>query len=365
MHSGGTDLTREPLTVGVLSTVPAIEVILRNDGGDIDCTVNMRNKNNADQASRDLGGAEAGGPVVFAIPIGPHFSALPRMQVREDGSARFSNLSPGLYRVVALERLRDLDSADPSVVAKVMDQGETVRVAPGMIASVTAGFVTLDGVEVVHLIRFRGLFGFVVSFVVLACIRAQEQLPIVGGDISGTVASETTGQVIEDAHVSLFKMGSSEPMVKAVADAKGRFDFSGVPEGKYQLSASRKGYSVGSIVVEVGGGATTLSIRLEPQGSIEGAVKEDSGDPVPRAQISLYRVDFSRKGNGVSRMRTQSTDAMGNFKLTNLKPGQYLLGAVGVPWYALKRRSDGSTQPQTDGSGLSIFNVRICPDLLS
>jgi hypothetical protein len=126
--SGGVDLMREPLAVGVGSSAEPIHITVRNDFGEIDCTVNSVV---AEPSTPDMQFYLMHSPVVFAIPDGPR-GATPLQATFFGGRpVQISNLAPGTYHVIALDSFRDLNSVDPQELAKLIAQGKTVTVAPG------------------------------------------------------------------------------------------------------------------------------------------------------------------------------------------------------------------------------------------
>ncbi len=147
ISSGSTDLTREPLVIGPGNTVQPIEVTVRNDGGTIYCTVN--NPPNADgRNAGPVSGKFFNGPTVYVIPTGLRLSGFPQAQIwGPNGNAQFENLAPGVYRVVALSRFKDLNTADPSELANLMAQGKSVTVEAGATTSVRVDFANPDAEE--------------------------------------------------------------------------------------------------------------------------------------------------------------------------------------------------------------------------
>jgi len=163
--------------------------------------------------------------------------------------------------------------------------------------------------------------------------------------ISGVVLSAKTNHPLAEAQVTLSNSRPRRLMAETMTDAEGRFSFSGLPDGKFELHASHRGY-VGSDFDAHAGGvftaivtgdgliSTDLQFRLEPLAVIYGTVVEDSGDPVPDAQISLYRKD-DRGGMGkIVRAGGAHAGPLGKFEIANLSPGKYYLCASGWPWYA-------------------------------
>jgi hypothetical protein len=128
ISSGGVDLMKDPLVVGPGGATEPIQITLRNDGGEIDCTLNA--PPGLDQGSGE-DTAQLGAAMVYAIPAGPRSTNLPRTGVFPGSPGRISNLAPGAYRVIALDSYRDLDSMDVQELAKLADRGKTVTVPAG------------------------------------------------------------------------------------------------------------------------------------------------------------------------------------------------------------------------------------------
>jgi hypothetical protein len=78
----------------------------------------------------------------------------------------------------------------------------------------------------------------------------------------------------------------------------GRFDFGGVPLGKYELSAAKRGYLTQSYqqhedfwtAIAVGRERVSedLLFNLMPQAIFYGTVNDEAGEPIRRAQVHLY-----------------------------------------------------------------------------
>jgi hypothetical protein len=136
-----------------------------------------------------------------------------------------------------------------------------------------------------------------------------------------------------------------------VTGADGSFRFSGVPEGRYRLAGSRRGYLTGNLdqegqffaaVVTGPGHAETESIRLaiSPEAEVRGRVQDSSGDPVQSANVTLFRRVFDGTGQ-VMAVRSTSVEAgSSRYSFSGLLPDTYYVAASGRPWWA-------STQPRT------------------
>ena len=139
--SGGVDLMREPLVVGPGNSTEPIEIALRNDGGEIDCTVSSPPVEGGDaEAAADDGSDSL---FVFAIPAGPRTPMLPQAGAQLHTQARLQNLAPGTYRVVALDKFLDLNAVDSQELAKLAEHGKTVTVAAGETVNVQLDLATV------------------------------------------------------------------------------------------------------------------------------------------------------------------------------------------------------------------------------
>ncbi|MGA2049559.1 MAG: carboxypeptidase-like regulatory domain-containing protein [Terracidiphilus sp.] len=127
--SGGVDLMRAPIVVGHGSSTEPMVVTLRNDGGEIDCTLSSL-PNGAEDSSL-LPAEESQTAIVYAIPSVSVNSPLPRAVASPRTTARIMNLAPGNYRVIALDASRNLDDADSKELATLAEQGKSVTVVAG------------------------------------------------------------------------------------------------------------------------------------------------------------------------------------------------------------------------------------------
>ncbi len=172
--------------------------------------------------------------------------------------------------------------------------------------------------------------------------------------IGGVVISGVNGEPMADAGVTLLGERDGQEVAEAATDLEGRFRFANLPDGRYELSASHRGFVTAdfedhegfSTAIVTGEGLDTIGLRftLEPQAAIYGTITEDSGDPVPQARVSLYH----RAGGWGRIMRAGETvaDAMGHFEFPRLGPGSYYVCAAGEPWY----RTDRPPAPDPQGN---------------
>ena len=167
--------------------------------------------------------------------------------------------------------------------------------------------------------------------------RDQTQKPVTGSSsISGRVATADSGMPVRRATISL--AGGSGPRRAVYTDAEGRYSFTGLPAGNYQLNASpgtqRGQYlpaaygstAAGPIVrptpIELAAGQqmTDVNIALPRGSAISGTVTDESGEPLARAQVSAMMV---RRGGESMQTGGAQTDDLGRYRLFGLQPGEY------------------------------------------
>lgn len=146
----------------------------------------------------------------------------------------------------------------------------------------------------------------------------------------------------------------------------GLFAFDGVAEGKYRLSASKRGYLPQAyeqhdnfstaIVVGTGLESEGLIFKVVPQAIISGVVTDEHGDPVRRAEVRLFK-DEDRAGiRSTLQRQTAMTDDRGVYELARIDPGNYYVVVSGHPWYALSV-SHGQLNEKQDEDPASPLDV--------
>jgi hypothetical protein len=181
----------------------------------------------------------------------------------------------------------------------------------------------------------------------LTPIAAQLQSqPVAGYRIAGRVVNSTTGAPVPRATVSALSEEDNRVVATTVADSEGSFAIAGLPQGKYPLTASRRGYRTAyydeheesfntAIVTGPGQDTGHLVFRLAPAAVIYGVITGDGGDPVENAQVMLFRLDPAAPGQPPARAAGASTDDIGAFEFSDLSAGEYFLAVQARPWYAM------------------------------
>ena len=157
------------------------------------------------------------------------------------------------------------------------------------------------------------------------------------GVIRGRVTSADTGAPMRRATVMISGQGQRG----TYTDAEGRYTFTGLPSGSYNVSASpgnhRPSYrtvSFGSTSdigpgkrVELADGQVieNVDIALPRGGVITGRVLDPYGEPA--ARINVYPLLVRLGGEPAQTGPSATTDDLGQFRLFGLTPGTYLVRA--------------------------------------
>lgn len=172
--------------------------------------------------------------------------------------------------------------------------------------------------------------------------------PPPNGAITGIVIDGVSGEAVAGALVFL---GSSEPgwvvptsQTRQVTDTRGRFAFVELPgEGRYSVSVTKFGYLDGGFgrdksptdplrPIELGKDAWVSNLRVPiwRPGSISGAVRDESGEPVVGVFVrALARFRIQGKDGVVAGPMTLTNDR-GEYRLSGLTPGRYFVQVPSV-----------------------------------
>lgn len=173
--------------------------------------------------------------------------------------------------------------------------------------------------------------------------QAPSKDPKVLASIEGRTVT-AAGQPIRKVMLTLRRMdaGSASTAITASTDSEGKFVFSSLEPGRYNLWAEKAGYlrqSYGSKQASVYMSAGTplaltsgqhlkdISFELTPQAVISGKVLDDEGDPVGRALVQILRYAYRNGKRRPSPMQGQPSDENGEFKISGLAPGRYFVCA--------------------------------------
>lgn len=120
---GGVDLLRQPLPVTSTSPADPIAVVLSDNGGNIQGSVRLRD-------------AQDFATVLLYSVSAPMVE--PRLSYASDrGEFSFFNLAPGDYALLALDRVDDLEYANPDAMSSYLSRATRVTVTGGSTATVS------------------------------------------------------------------------------------------------------------------------------------------------------------------------------------------------------------------------------------
>jgi hypothetical protein len=196
----------------------------------------------------------------------------------------------------------------------------------------------------------------VAAFIIVAslgvCAEAQAPMPPRDrsapppsgtGRIRGRVVAADTGAPLRRAQVHL---GSSELRVNRTVstDADGRFEVTDLPDGSYFLTVTRNGYASlqfgqqrpfeGGRTLELAHGRLIdhLDFALPRGGVITGRVTDQLGEPVTAVAMQAMRYHYLPGGERQlvpvwGGMLSMVTNDLGEFRVSGLMPGTYVLSA--------------------------------------
>jgi hypothetical protein len=164
------------------------------------------------------------------------------------------------------------------------------------------------------------------------------------GRISGKVVDALSGAPLTRCSVEIAPTVNGGTSLSVETGSDGLFAFDGLSQGKYGLSASKRGYLPQAyeehddfstaIVVGPGLKSEGLIFKVVPQAIITGVITDERGDPVRRAEVRLFK-DEDRAGiRSTVKRQVAMTDDRGVYELARIDPGNYYVAVSGQPWYA-------------------------------
>jgi hypothetical protein len=187
--------------------------------------------------------------------------------------------------------------------------------------------------------RSLGLVFLLLSALLLA--SAEESAPVANApSIAGTVVKEPGSQPLKKVLVQVIaedqKQGGN---YTATTDSDGHFRIENVVPGRYRLFLEKTGLvevngrgfktDVNVFTVQAGQAVEDLLLRMLPTAIVSGRVTDEDGDP-----MSGVRVIAQKKKPGKATRETagsESTNDLGEYRLSGLFPGQYWIVAMPPP----------------------------------
>ena len=128
--SGGTDLQRQPLVVGLGGATPPIEITVRDDGAQVEGTIEGTTSTEVRRAGFNSPGQPLGN--VYFVPMADSGGQFSEAWVTPDGKFQLQQLPPGAYRVLAFDRQQpDLEYASDEAMGQYDSKTRVIRVVSG------------------------------------------------------------------------------------------------------------------------------------------------------------------------------------------------------------------------------------------
>ena len=258
-------------------------------------------------------GLPANAEAAVMIRAQDSYAVMLGSEVDKQGKFEISQVSPGLYTIIATTPMADSPLSARRTIQVVGDADMDGIVLAPLAGTLIRGKLHFDG-------KVKpGTYDNVV-------VRR-----IDGGDEFSDIipfASDGIGTLPPVAHVQ----------------PDGSFELKDVPSGIYEVEFSSavnalQGYLVDSVVlgtkdvVETGlkanGGTLTIDVTLKAiAGEVNGAVQNNKSEPLPSTVVVAVPEEKYRKRE--NRYKKSATDQQGRFSLGGLRPGNYTLYACEV-----------------------------------
>jgi len=167
--------------------------------------------------------------------------------------------------------------------------------------------------------------------------RAAAPAPRTGtGVLIGRVVEGESGRPVQGVLVSLTGSGATQ---KVQVDGQGRFLFTNLPDGEFQIGATKAGYFGGQsgqrapkgparpVALGAAERRGDLTLRLWKFAVIAGRVVGDNGEPAVGLDVNLIerRLVDGQRVMANRPFPTVTTDDRGAFRFSNVLPGEYLV----------------------------------------
>jgi hypothetical protein len=137
--SGSANLLHKPLVVTATGSVPAIEVTLRDDGAQLEGTIEDPNLSSgisrstaAEASGQTMASLSSPNARVYCIPTSDSSGRYTEVNVSLDGTFTASLLPPGEYRLLAFKRRQpELEYENPEAMRAYDGKGHDIRLSAG------------------------------------------------------------------------------------------------------------------------------------------------------------------------------------------------------------------------------------------
>jgi protocatechuate 3,4-dioxygenase beta subunit len=226
----------------------------------------------------------------------------------------------------------------------------------------------------------------------LIALAFDQTAPAATGRIAGRVTVEGANTPIAGARVIVIPTtrpaGPMGMPPQTLTDWDGRFAFDKMAPGSYRIDVQKTGFAPliepgRAPTTEVAAGQTVeLNLQLQKGGVITGKLLDASGEPLPDARVmAMHRViapsGMPQRLLPAPSQGPQQTNDVGEFRVTGLAPGEYVVAAMphsafglGAPAVTPSANSTAATttyypgtidqaaaQPLTVAAGQTVDNI--------
>jgi hypothetical protein len=164
----------------------------------------------------------------------------------------------------------------------------------------------------------------IIALVLLAGTSALA-LQRTANSVRGRFIDDVTGQAVPRVRMTVTAGELVDPLVR-ISDIQTNVLIPDLPSGRYRLSLEKAGYFTEQVDLPVGSAPETSlgDIVLTAKREISGTIRWQDGEPASGAQIRLFRIRGGKPVNANDIPGT-STNPRGEFVVSNLRPGRYIL----------------------------------------
>jgi len=167
---------------------------------------------------------------------------------------------------------------------------------------------------------------------------------------TGAVTSSVAGTIVTDAdpprpvrRATVLLLAPGFDGQTGVTDDSGQFVFSGLPQGRYNLIVSKRGWTrmtygaktpgrPGVSIPVAAGERATITMRMPRPAVITGTVLDENGQPPAGVAMSVmqYRYDSGERRLVRAPSTASGPDERGQYRIFGLAPGEYYVVASGT-----------------------------------
>jgi hypothetical protein len=187
------------------------------------------------------------------------------------------------------------------------------------------------------------MHGIMPLFVALSLAQTAAPAPAAPARIAGRVTVEGANTPIAGARVMLVPNARPTmpfgPPPNTLTDQDGRFMFDRVVPGQYRVNIQKTGFvtpdvALHPITLAAGQSLDGIDVRMQKGGVIAGKLLDASGEPMSDARVMAMRQVAAGPPGSPQRLvpapgqGPQQTNDLGEFRVTGLATGEYVVAAV-------------------------------------